>query len=175
MILEDILTIARVLAHKKNQMVEAEVEPRLPPLRADPVRLKQMLFNLLVNAVKFTPDGGRITLTARRVTWTGGQPGDESKPTDPLMHPPLDGPNEWLEIKVHDTGAGIRPEDLPRLFQEFTQLESTQDQRHEGAGLGLALTRRLVEMHGGRVWAESEGAGKGSTFTVRLPFDGPGA
>jgi signal transduction histidine kinase len=175
MILEDILTIARVLAHKKDQMVEADVEPRLPPLRADPVRLKQILFNLLNNAVKFTPDGGRITLTARRVAWSGGQPADVSKPMDRMMIPPIDGPNEWLEIKVQDTGVGIRPEDLPRLFQEFTQLESTQDQRHEGAGLGLALTRRLVDMHGGRIWAESEGAGKGSTFTVRLPFDGPGA
>jgi signal transduction histidine kinase/DNA-binding response OmpR family regulator len=175
MILEDILTIARVLAHKKDQMVEADVEPRLPPLRADPVRLKQILFNLLNNAVKFTPDGGRITLTARRVAGSGGQPADVSKPMDRMMIPPIDGPNEWLEIKVQDTGVGIRPEDLPRLFQEFTQLESTQDQRHEGAGLGLALTRRLVDMHGGRIWAESEGAGKGSTFTVRLPFDGPGA
>jgi Amt family ammonium transporter len=86
---------------------------------------------------------------------------------------PTEGP--FLEIKVQDTGVGIRSEDLPRLFQEFTQLETTYDSRHEGAGLGLALTRRLVEMHGGRIFAESEGTGKGSTFTVLLPFDGPGA
>ena len=76
-------------------------------------------------------------------------------------------------IEVTDTGVGIKPEDLPRLFQEFVQLETTQAQRHEGSGLGLALTKKLVELHGGRIWAESEGEGKGSTFTVVLPFEGP--
>ena len=74
-----------------------------------------------------------------------------------------------------DTGVGIKAEDLPRLFQEFVQLETTQAQKHEGTGLGLALTKRLVEMHGGRIRAESEGEGKGSTFTVLLPFGGPQA
>ena len=71
-----------------------------------------------------------------------------------------------------DTGVGIKPEDVPRLFQEFVQLETTQAQRHEGSGLGLALTKKLVELHGGRIWAESEGEGKGSTFTVVMPFEG---
>ena len=79
---------------------------------------------------------------------------------------------QYLEVTVIDTGVGIRAEDLPRLFTEFTQLETTQQQWHEGTGLGLALTKRLVELHGGRVWAESEGEGKGSTFTVQLPVDG---
>jgi len=175
MILEDILTIARFLAHKKDQTVEAEVEPRLPMLRADPVRLKQILFNLLNNAVKFTPEGGRITLTARQVDrWSSGSV-DSSGPIHQSTNSPMAAEGPFLEIKVQDTGVGIRPEDLPRLFREFTQLETTYDRRHEGAGLGLALARRLVEMHGGRIWAESEGAGKGSTFTVLLPFDGPGA
>ena len=73
-----------------------------------------------------------------------------------------------------DTGLGIKAEDLPRLFKEFTQLETTQSQSHEGTGLGLALSKRLVELHGGRIWAESEGAGRGSTFTFVLPFSGPG-
>ena len=76
-------------------------------------------------------------------------------------------------IEVTDTGAGIKPEDVPRLFQEFVQLETTRAQKHEGTGLGLALTKRLVELHGGRIWAESEGEGRGSTFTVVLPFSGP--
>jgi signal transduction histidine kinase len=75
---------------------------------------------------------------------------------------------------VTDTGVGIRPEDLPKLFQEFVQLETTQAQRNEGSGLGLTLTKCLVELHGGRIWAESEGEGRGSTFTVLLPFAGPG-
>jgi signal transduction histidine kinase len=75
---------------------------------------------------------------------------------------------------VKDTGVGIKAEDMPRLFQEFVQLEATASKRHEGTGLGLALTKRLVELHGGRIWAESEGEGKGSTFTVLLPFGDPG-
>ena len=77
-------------------------------------------------------------------------------------------------IEVTDTGIGIKSEDLPRLFQEFVQLEATATKRHEGTGLGLALTKRLVEMHGGRIYAESEGEGRGSTFTALLPFGGPG-
>lgn len=79
-----------------------------------------------------------------------------------------------MEIAVTDTGIGIKAADLPRLFREFTQLEPAATKTHEGTGLGLVLTRRLVELHGGRVWAESEGEGRGSTFTVVLPFSGPG-
>lgn len=149
--LEDILVIARGLAHKKAQTLEAEVAPDLPPLRADPVRFKQICFNLLSNAVKFTPEQGRITLVARRAP-------DAS---------------EWLELRVTDTGMGIEAEDLPRLFQEFVQLEAAATKRHEGTGLGLALTKRLVELHGGRIRAESRGEGHGTTFTVILPFTGP--
>ena len=77
---------------------------------------------------------------------------------------------EAIEIAVTDTGAGIRAEDLPKLFQEFVQLETTHAQKHEGTGLGLALTKKLVELHGGRIWAQSDGEGCGSTFTVLLPF-----
>ncbi len=153
--LEDILVIGRGLAHKKAQEVQADIAPGLPFLRADPVRFKQILFNLLSNAVKFTPNGGRITVTARAVT-------EERRPETGA---------EWLEITVTDTGIGIRAEDLPRLFQEFVQLETTQAQKHEGTGLGLALTKRLVELHGGRIRAESEGEGRGSTFTILLPFE----
>jgi signal transduction histidine kinase/putative methionine-R-sulfoxide reductase with GAF domain len=177
--LEDILVIGRALTHKKAQRMEADIEPDLPPLHADPVRFKQILFNLLSNAVKFTPDAGSITLRARRL------PGDCRLPiADCRLEEPGD-PNrksqienrqsgEWLEIAVADTGVGIRPADLSRLFQGFTQLETTQAQRHEGTGLGLALTKRLVEAHSGCIWAESAGEGKGSTFTVLLPFAGPG-
>ncbi|MBI2563719.1 MAG: hybrid sensor histidine kinase/response regulator, partial [candidate division NC10 bacterium] len=80
---------------------------------------------------------------------------------------------ECLEIRVTDTGAGIRAEDLPTLFGEFVQLETTRDQRHEGSGLGLALTKKLVELHGGQIRAESEGVGRGSTFAVVLPLATP--
>jgi signal transduction histidine kinase len=107
----------------------------------------------LSNAVKFTPEQGRIGLVARRVSAA----------------------EDCLEIRVTDTGVGIKAEDLPRLFKEFVQLQTTQEQRHEGTGLGLALTRRLVELHGGRIRADSDGEGKGSTFTILLPFGGPPA
>jgi len=148
--LADILVIAGGLAKQKAEEVKTDIAPDLPPLRADPVRFKQILFNLLSNAVKFTPEQGQITLSARRA------------PTDGSL----------LEIRVTDTGAGIRAEDLPRVFQEFVQLDTTQHKRHEGSGLGLSITKKLVELHGGRIWAESEGEGRGSTFTVVLPFEG---
>jgi GAF domain-containing protein/CHASE1-domain containing sensor protein len=163
--LEDILVIVRGLANTKQQTVRADIAADLPPLAADPVRLKQILFNLLSNAVKFTPEHGTITLTARQVTE------DRRPETDAVPRSPS--PVPCLEIRVTDTGAGIKAEDLPRLFQEFIQLETTQSQKHEGSGLGLALTRRLVEMHDGRIWAESDGEGRGSTFAILLPFVGP--
>lgn len=163
--LEEILVIVRGLANKKQQNLRADIAADLPPVAADPVRFKQILFNLLSNAVKFTPEHGAITLTARQVT-------EDPRP-DAGAVPRLPSPVPCLQIRVTDTGAGIRAEDLPRLFQEFIQLDTTQSQKHEGSGLGLALTRRLAELHGGRIWAESEGEGRGSTFTVLLPFDGP--
>jgi len=166
-LLEEVQVIARTLANKKDQAFELRVQPALPPLRSDPVRFKQICLNLLSNAVKFTPRGGRITLTARQVTEERRPDGEAaSRPSSPVP---------CLEIRVSDTGMGIKRDDLPRLFQEFTQLEPAAIKRHEGTGLGLALTRRLVELHGGRIWAESEGEGRGSTFTVLLPFAGPGS
>jgi signal transduction histidine kinase len=180
-VLEDILVIARGLANKKSQQVIADAADDLPPLVADPVRFKQMLFNLLSNSVKFTPDHGTITVRVRAVRAHAGelavgQTGSDSSRR--IVRLPSGPPAAWLELAVSDTGVGIRSEDLPKLFREFTQLETTQEQRHEGTGLGLALTKRLVELHGGRIWAESDGEGKGSTFTVRLPVarlaGGPG-
>jgi len=177
--LEEILVIACGLGQKKGQTVEAQIEADLPPLRADPVRFKQICFNLLSNAVKFTPDGGRITVRARRVSQRTGETetrgaGEGFAPIRPYPDSPTPPEGDFLEIAVTDTGIGIRPEDLPRLFQEFVQLETTRAQHREGTGLGLALTSRLVESHGGRIWAASEGEGRGSTFTVVLPLAGPG-
>jgi signal transduction histidine kinase len=156
--LEDILIIARGLASKKAQHVCAEVPPDLPCVCADPVRFRQICFNLLSNAVKFTPAGGTISLRAASVMG----PGDRGEVEEPL-----------LEISVSDTGVGIRAEDLPKLFGGFVQLDTTRAQRHEGTGLGLALSRRLVELHGGRIFAASAGVGHGSTFRVLLPLRGP--
>jgi signal transduction histidine kinase len=170
--LEGVLALARGLAAKKSQRLLSEIEADLPSLRADPIRFKQICFNLLSNAVKFTPDGGAITLTARKVDGSTGQIVNSSPPIDQSTTRPIDRPGEWLEIRVTDSGIGIRLDDLSRLFQDFVQLESVETKRHEGTGLGLALTKRLVELHGGRIWAESDGEGRGSTFTVILPFTG---
>jgi CheY-like chemotaxis protein len=111
---------------------------------ADQRKLKQILFNLLSNAVKFTPTAGTVDVSAVR-----------------------DG--DFIEITVADTGIGIREEDIPKLFQAFTQLESVYTKGFEGTGLGLALTRQLVELHGGRIWMESE-FGMGSRFSFTIPL-----
>ena len=168
--LEDIVVIAQGLANQKAQTLRKVIEGDLPFLYADPLRLKQILFNLLSNAVKFTPEHGEITLQAYQKA-EGGKPNAGSSGQEAA-----DGTGSpSLVIQVTDTGIGLRKEDLSRLFQEFVQLDTTASKQHEGTGLGLALTKRLVELHGGRVWAESEGEGRGSTFTVVLPFSGSGA
>jgi signal transduction histidine kinase len=191
-ILEDLLVIARGLANQKGQTLQVEIAPDLPALPADPVRFKQIFFNLVSNAVKFTPEGGTITVAARRISNLQFPicdfPNQDSEPQLQIANQksqisPL-GPQsqianqksqirDFVEIAVADTGVGIRSEDLPRLFTEFTQLETTAAQAHEGTGLGLALTKRLVELHGGTITAASPGEGQGSTFTLRLPFGGP--
>jgi PAS domain S-box-containing protein len=118
-------------------------------LRADERKIKQILFNLLTNAVKFTPDGGSVSLSAAR---NGG----------------------FIEFCVADTGIGISPEHMPRLFTRFGQLDVVYEKKHEGTGLGLALVKELAELHGGRAWAESE-PGKGSRFYVSIPAATPEA
>jgi signal transduction histidine kinase len=106
-------------------------------------KIKQILLNLLSNAVKFTPEGGRIEITARQVDGS-------------------------VEISVSDTGIGIAPEDQPKIFEEFRQVGSDYVHKVEGTGLGLTLAKKFVELHGGRIWVESE-PGKGSTFSFTLP------
>jgi signal transduction histidine kinase len=162
-VLKDIMAMLRALAYKKGQELHIEIAPGLPPLWADPVRFKQICYNLLTNAVKFTPTGGRITLAARLADrWN-----------DETTAPSIPGEGPYLELSVRDTGIGIRAENVPRLFHVFVQLDASATERQEGTGLGLALTKRLVELHGGRIWAESAGEGRGSTFTVLLPLGGP--
>ncbi len=111
----------------------------------DPDRLQQVVWNLVINAVKFTPRDGRVHVYLRRV-------------------------ESHVEVSVTDTGQGIAPAMLPHLFQRFRQAESGTTRPHGGLGLGLALVRHLVELHGGRVTAESPGEGRGATFTVTLPM-----
>ena len=142
--LEEVCSVARALALEKRITVNLRCEAELERVTLDPQRLKQVLFNLLANAVKFTADGGRIDVVARAL--------DDSR----------------LEICVRDTGIGICQADLPKLFQEFRQLDSGSSRQHEGTGLGLVLAKRLVETQQGTISVESE-PGVGSTFGVVLP------
>jgi signal transduction histidine kinase len=131
------------LAAKRGVQLSTEVPEGLPELSADPLRLRQILYNLLSNAIKFTPAGGRASVEARA---RGAE----------------------LEIVVRDTGFGIREQDLPRLFREYEQVAAQNTERAGGTGLGLALTKRLVELHGGSI-AVSSKLGEGTVFSVRLP------
>lgn len=142
--IEQALTVLQPQANGKHLRLEHAVPEGLCRVVADPTRVQQVLLNLLSNAIKFTPEGGRITVSARRL-------GAE----EPLA----------MEISVTDTGVGIAPEDQTRLFQDFEQVGGG---RYQGTGLGLSLTRRLVELHGGRVGLRSE-PGRGSIFWFTLP------
>ena len=167
--LEEALNLVNCEAAKKGLAITLAVDEDLPTLSADPVRFRQIVNNLLSNAVKFTPEGGIVSVSA-----TVRPPASENRPLEKSRDggpwPSDAGP--LLEITVQDTGIGIAPQDLPKLFQPFTQLEPILSKGHPGTGLGLALSKRLVELHGGRIWAESGGQGQGSTFTFQLPLNG---
>lgn len=167
--IEAVLNGIRPEATAKGISLEVVISETLPPVPADPIRLKQILYKLFSNAVKFNVAGGRVTVTARRV------PSSEfgvssSQPETRNAKPETASAGEFVEIAVADTGIGIKAEDLPLLFQTFTQLEPPLAKRYQGAGLGLSLTKRLVKLHGGQIWAESPGQGQGSTFRVLLPM-----
>jgi signal transduction histidine kinase len=127
-------------------------------ITADERKLKQIMYNLLSNAVKFTPDGGEVSLTAQ----TCGLEDVQLSAVDSDQ-------NCGIKINVSDTGIGLNPEDLDRIFNSFEQVEHSKSRKFQGSGLGLSLTKRLVELHGGRIWADSEGEGKGSTFSFIIP------
>ncbi|MBS4097709.1 MAG: hypothetical protein KGZ83_12830 [Sulfuricella sp.] len=142
--IREAITTLRGQAEKKGLFIHSNLPPDLGLITADQIRFKQILFNLLSNAVKFTDHGG-VKISAA-----------------------VEG--EQLRVEVADTGIGIRPEDMSRLFVEFAQVDASNARRHEGTGLGLALSKRLVEAHGGRIWGESV-FGEGSTFYVVLPLE----
>jgi signal transduction histidine kinase/DNA-binding response OmpR family regulator len=161
--------IMQPLAAKSQISLTTDVDLSVGIIFADPGRFKQVLINLLGNAIKFTPTGGRVTLTARRVGSSKGQAVGPARPTDELSARSTDSAHEWLEVNVADTGIGIKLEDQERIFEHFHQGSNSVAHEQTGTGLGLALARRFVEMHGGRIWVESE-VEKGSTFTFVLPL-----
>jgi len=142
--LANAMTLVRERAQRHGIALGKTVEPTLGEVTADERKVKQILVNLLTNAVKFTPDGGSVDVMARRES-------------------------EAIVIAVRDTGIGIAPEDHEAVFEEFRQVGHHYTNKQEGTGLGLTLTRRIVELHGGRIWVESE-LGKGATFTFTIPF-----
>ena len=138
-------------AADKGIAFRCDVASDVPPqITGDERRIRQVLINLLANAVKFTPDGGTIALFARRSHW-------------PEME------RDVLRISVADSGIGIKAADLDRIFNPFEQADGSSSRHYQGTGLGLTLSRRLVDLHGGRLWAESEGEGRGSTFHMEIP------
>jgi PAS domain S-box-containing protein len=171
-LIDDLLDVSRIITGKlrmdvrpsdPNSFIDAAVEAVRPAAEAkgvrmqkvmdtgtvaipgDPVRLQQVVWNLLSNAIKFTPRGGRVQIRSERV-------------------------NSHLEIVVTDTGQGIAADFLPHVFDRFRQADQKTSRQHGGMGLGLAIVRHLVELHGGTVQAASEGMGHGATFTVQLPI-----
>lgn len=152
------LAIVRERAQAHRISLELEIDPSIASVALDERKLKQITFNLLSNAVKFTPEGGKVRLAAHRVF-------RDEIPADAL--PVKYG--SYLEISVTDTGPGISAEDQKRLFQSFVQLDGGLARQHEGTGLGLALVRRLAELHGGAVGLESR-PGEGARFSVWLPY-----
>ena len=142
--LNNAVTLVRERAQGHGIKLELDVAPALDTVVADERKLKQVVVNLLANAVKFTPDGGTVRLHAER-------------------------DNGHVRLAVHDTGIGVAPEDQERIFEEFQQAGHQTERSREGTGLGLALSKRMVELHGGTISLESE-PGKGSTFTVALPL-----
>ena len=144
-LLENSLIMVRERASRHGVNLDLGGELEGLEIEADERKLKQIMFNLLSNAVKFTPDGGRVGVKGLR----GG---------------------EGIIISVSDTGIGIKGEDQERIFEAFEQANSTSSGNQQGTGLGLALTRRFVELHGGRIWVESDGRGKGSKFNFSIPL-----
>jgi signal transduction histidine kinase len=139
------MTLVRERAHSHGIKLKLRVDPKLGEIRADERKFKQIVVNLLSNAVKFTPDGGRVEVDARK-----------------------DG--KAVEVSVKDTGVGIAQKDQEIVFEEFRQVGRDYTNKQEGTGLGLALTRRFVELHGGKISLKSA-PGKGSTFTFTLPLN----
>jgi len=146
-------------AMKSNIKTSTELDGIPESIHADERKLKQILYNLLSNAVKFTPNGGSIDLVAKR-----GSDRDTRVKNEKISY------NNCIQISVRDSGIGIKNEDIAKIFQPFEQVENSSSRRFQGTGLGLSLTKSLVELHGGKIWAESEGEGKGATFQIVIPI-----
>ncbi|MBC1219668.1 response regulator [Nostoc sp. UCD121] len=152
-VMEAALEAVRPLAEPKEIQLNTVLDTSVGSVYGDPARLQQIVWNLLTNAIKFTPKGGRVEVNLSIVC------GEEQQTTQ-----------KYAQIQVIDTGIGISSEFLPKVFERFRQADSTTTRSHNGLGLGLAIVRHLVELHKGTIFAQSPGSGQGATFTVRLPL-----
>jgi len=142
-VIDESMMLLSSVASKKNIVLSTTVDKELTTLHADVGKFKQILYNLMSNAIKFTPVGGSVTVEAHRS-------------------------GDMAHIAVSDTGIGISKEEQDKLFQPFMQVDASASRQYQGTGLGLSLVKRFVEMHGGRVWVESE-PDRGSTFSFTIP------
>jgi signal transduction histidine kinase len=143
-VVDDAVTTVKPMIDESKHELAISIAEDLPPVYGDRNRLKQILLNLLSNAIKFTPDGGKISLETSRE-------------------------DDFCKVSMVDNGIGIRKEDQTCIFEPFTQLDTQPGERKQGTGLGLALTKQLVELLGGKIWVESE-YGKGSQFSFTIPL-----
>ena len=155
-VIENVNTTLKGLALKKSIKLTVQIADNINIIIADQVKFKQILYNLISNAIKFTPDKGAITISAKNIT------------EQDLLLPDV----QFIEFCVNDTGIGIAPEDEEKVFAEFMQIDSSYAKKHEGTGLGLALTKRLVELHHGKIWFESV-LNKGTSFYFTIPGSPP--
>ena len=147
-VIDHLASVNESLVAKKGLAFIRDIEPDTPPVRADREKIAHVLGNLLGNAINFTPAGGRVWVTARAVRET-------EKP--------------HLLIEVGDTGIGIADEHHELIFREFAQVDASRSRQHHGTGLGLTIARKLVDLHGGRIWVESR-LGEGSRFYFTIPY-----
>lgn len=169
------LETVRLAAEAKSIQIRTHLDPALSPILGDGNRLQQVVWNLLSNAIKFTPDGGLVEVRLEQVE---GQRGNaetwqdrEVQPAFPTTLPTVPiAPSGYAQIIVTDTGRGIHPDFLPYVFDSFRQADGSTTRKFGGLGLGLAIVRQIVEMHGGFVTAASSGEDRGATFTVSLPL-----
>ena len=171
-VIEAALESVQPLAETKNIEFNTIFDTSLNSVCGDPARLQQIVWNLLTNAIKFTPEGGKVKVLAHAIE---SQVEDELFIGEEVKLSPSSAPlrfskSAYAQIQVIDTGIGIKPEFLPKVFDRFRQADSTTTRSHGGLGLGLAIVRHLVELHGGMIWAESLGTSQGATFTVKIPL-----
>ncbi|UCF91254.1 MAG: PAS domain-containing protein [Desulfobacterales bacterium] len=172
-ILENSLIMVQEKAMKHGIRLSSHFDGIPESIQADERKIKQILYNLLSNAVKFTPDGGAVRLTARRLAVDNGRL--RAGNAQAMALPGFDGPKlingaHFVEIAVTDTGIGLERDDLERIFDPFEQADNLCRRKVQGTGLGLSLTKNLVELHGGMIWVESDGEGQGSTFRFVIPI-----